>query len=167
MAKITLGGEETETSGELPAVGSQAKGFQLVGGGLSPVTLEDFSGKRKLLNIFPSIDTGVCAQSVREFYRRLAGLDDVVVLNISMDLPFAQQRFCDAEQLENAVTLSAFNSSFPEDYGVKIMGGPFAGLCARAVLILDETNQVVYQQLVPEIGSEPDYLAALGALGIK
>ena len=164
MAKITLGGQECETNGELPELGSQVIDFTLLDGELQPKGLAEYSGWKKLLNIFPSVDTDVCAAALRQFNAKLNKRDDLIVLNISMDLPFAQKRFCQAEQLKNAVTLSGFNSDFAESYGVKVVSGPFSGLCARAVLILDENNIVLYRELVPEIGQEPDYEAALAVL---
>jgi thiol peroxidase len=165
MATITLHGQALQTSGELPRVGSQAPGFRLVNAELKDVTLHDFAGKRKVLNIFPSIDTPVCASSVRRFNQRAAQLANTVVLCISADLPFAQKRFCAAEGIANVVTLSLMRGrSFAQDYGVLIENGPLAGLTARAVVVLDEHNRVLHAQLVPEIGQEPDYEAALKAL---
>lgn len=163
MASVTLKGNPVQTAGELPQKGSPAPSFQLVKGDMSEVRLADFSGK-KVLNIFPSIDTPVCATSVRTFNQRAAGKPGVTVLNISADLPFAHRRFCAAEGLQNVETLSAFRSSFARDYGVQLSTGPLSGLCARAVVVLDENNRVVYTELVPEISKEPDYAAALAAL---
>lgn len=163
MASVTLKGNPVQTAGELPQKGSTAPSFQLVKGDMSEVKLADFSGK-KVLNIFPSIDTPVCATSVRTFNQRAAGKPGVTVLNISADLPFAHRRFCAAEGLQNVETLSSFRSSFARDYGVQLSTGPLSGLCARAVVVLDESNRVVYTELVPEISKEPDYAAALAAL---
>lgn len=163
MAKITLKGNPIDTSGELPSKGTEAPASKLVKLDLSEVDLSAYSGK-KVLNIFPSIDTPVCAASVREFNKRAAAKEGVTVLNISKDLPFAQKRFCGAEGLEGVECLSAYRSSFAQDYGVEITSGPLQGLCARAVLILDESNKVIYSEQVPEIGQEPNYEAALAAL---
>ncbi len=165
MAQITHKGNAVHTSGELPAEGERAPDFELVRQNLSTATLATFAGKKKVLNIFPSIDTGVCAKSVRTFHERAAGRSDAVVLNVSADLPFAAKRFCGAEGIENAETLSTFRSRFADDYGVRLVDGVLVGLCARAVLVLDENDRVVHRQLVPEIGQEPDYDAALAALG--
>lgn len=163
MAKITLKGNPVNTSGTLPAVGSQAPEFLMVKEDLSEAALSAFPG-RKVLNIFPSVDTGVCAASVRQFNQRAAGLKDTVVLNISKDLPFAQKRFCGAEGIKNAQTASVWRSDFARKYGLEIVDGPLKGLCARVVLVLDSSNKVVYAQQVPEITTEPDYDAALKAL---
>ena len=164
MANITFRGTPANTVGNLPAVGAAAPAFTLTAADLSDKTLADFAGKRKVLNIFPSIDTGVCAQSVRTFNQRAAALQNAVVLCISADLPFAQARFCGAEGLDNVVTLSSFRSSFAKDYGVLLADGAVRGLTARAVVVLDEQDKVKYVQLVPEIAQEPDYDAALAAL---
>ncbi|TKD09954.1 thiol peroxidase [Polyangium fumosum] len=163
MATITLKGNPIHTSGELPKQGSAAPDFQLLRGDLARASLATFSGK-KILNIFPSIDTPVCAISVRKF-NELASKKGVTVLNISEDLPFAQKRFCGAEGLANVETLSAFRSSFGKDYGLEITDGPLAGLAARAVLVLDGDNKVLHAELVPEIAQEPNYDAALAAIG--
>lgn len=163
MAKITLKGNPIQTSGELPAAGSAAPDPVLTGTDLADVRLSSFKGK-KVLNIFPSLDTAVCATSVRTFSKKATGRKDVTVLNISMDLPFAHKRFCASEGIEGVVNLSAFRSRFPEEFGVKILGSGMAGLCARAVVVLDENNKVLYTQQVPEITSEPDYDAALAKL---
>lgn len=163
MATITFKGTPVHTSGELPAVGSQAPDFTLVAGDLSEKRLSSFSGKR-VLNIFPSIDTGVCATSVRTFNKKAASLPGVSVLNISMDLPFAATRFCGAEGIVGAVTLSAFRSNFAEQYGLKMTDGPLAGLCSRVVIVVDEKGKVVYHEQVPEIVQEPQYDRALAAL---
>ena len=165
MAKITLEGNPFNTNGDLPAVGNPAPDFSLTKGDLSDVGLADFAGKRKLLNIVPSLDTGVCAASTKHFNEAMAGKSNAVALVVSADLPFAQSRFCSAEGIENVVSLSMMHSrNFAKDYGVLITDGPLAGICARAVVVLDENNQVVYTQLVPEIVQEPDYDAALAAL---
>ncbi|NOZ22883.1 MAG: thiol peroxidase [Planctomycetes bacterium] len=164
MAGITLKGNPIHTIGELPAVGSEAPDFALINGNLEEVTLTSLGSTRKVLNVFPSIDTPVCAMSVRKFNEEAAKLDNTVVLNISADLPFAQQRFCGAEGIENAQTLSCFRSPFPEDYGLLIVDGPIAGLCSRCVIILDGDNKVIYTEQVAEIAEEPDYEKALSAL---
>ena len=164
MATITLKGNEIHTCGELPAVGSTAPDFSLVAQDLSEASLATYAGKKKVLSIFPSIDTPVCALSVKAFHDKLADRDDVVVLNISRDLPFAQKRWCGAEGQENATTLSSFRSSFGQDYGVEITDGPLVGLCSRAVLVLDADNNVVHAEQVPEIAQEPNYDAVLAAL---
>ncbi|MBX6420070.1 MAG: thiol peroxidase [Nevskia sp.] len=166
MATVTLQGQPLQIEGQLPQPGAEAPGFRLVNAELKDVTLHDFAGRRKVLNIFPSIDTPVCATSVRKFNQRAAQLPNTVVLCISADLPFAQKRFCGAEGLNNVVTLSLMRGrSFAEDYGVAIATGPLAGLTARAVVVLDERNRVLHSQLVPEIAQEPDYEAAIKALG--
>lgn len=163
---VTLAGNPVELKGAFPVVGAQAQPFSLVGKDLADVSLGKFSGKRKVLNIFPSIDTPTCAMSVRKFNGAAAKLTDTVVLCISADLPFAQARFCGAEGLDNVVTLSTLRGrEFLEDYGVAIASGPLAGLAARAVIVLDENDRVAFAQLVPEIKNEPDYAAALAALG--
>ncbi|MET0460520.1 MAG: thiol peroxidase [Ilumatobacteraceae bacterium] len=165
MAEITLRGNPIHTSGELPAVGSSAPGFTLTGGNLADVTPADFAGKSIVLNIFPSIDTGVCQTSVRTFNEKAGSRDDAVVLNVSADLPFAQTRFCGAEGIENVTSASSFRSDFGSTYGVTITDGPMAGLLARAVVVVGPDGNVAYTEQVPEIGQEPDYDAALGALG--
>ncbi len=162
MADITLKGNPFHTNGDLPAVGSEAPKFSLVDQSLGQRALADVKGK-KILNIFPSVDTPVCATSVRKFNEQASKIDGVTVLNISADLPFAAKRFCAAEGLENVETLSTLRSSFLEDYGVRIEDGPMAGLAARSVLVLDENNKVVHAELVPEIAQEPNYEAALAA----
>lgn len=165
MAQITLEGNPIHTNGELPAVGAKAPDFTLVDGELNDMHLASFSGRKKLLNIVPSLDTGVCAESTRRFNQALGGRDDVVVLVVSADLPFAAGRFCEAEGVRNVVTLSMMRGrGFAKDYGVLIEDGPLAGITARAVVVLDESDHVVYTQLVPEIVQEPDYAAALSAL---
>ena len=164
MANITFRGTPANTVGNLPAVGAAAPAFTLTAADLSDKTLADFAGKRKGLNIFPSIDTGVCAQSVRTFNQRAAALQNAVVLCVSADLPFALSRFCGAEGIENVVTLSSFRSSFGADYGITLADTPLRGLTARAVVVLDENNKVLHAELVPEIGQEPNYDAALAVL---
>ena len=162
MATITLEGNEIHTVGELPAVGSDAPAFTLTNAELGPATLSDYSGKKVILNIFPSIDTGVCAESTRRFNAAAGSLDNTAVLCISADLPFALSRFCGAENLDNVVTLSTFrNPEFGDAYGVRISDGPVAGLMSRAVVIIDENGKVVYTEQVPEIVQEPDYDSAL------
>jgi thiol peroxidase len=163
MAQITLRGNPINTVGELPSVGSAAPGFSLTGADLGSVSKADFQGKSVLLNIFPSVDTPVCATSVRTFNERAAG-GGVSVVNVSKDLPFAQQRFCGAEGIENVTTASAFRDSFGEDYGVTITDGPMAGLLARSIVVIGADGNVAYTELVPEIADEPDYDAALAAL---
>ncbi|GFG95894.1 thiol peroxidase [Mycobacterium intracellulare] len=164
MAQITLRGNPINTVGELPAVGSKAPGFSLTGGDLAAVSSEQFGGKPVVLNIFPSIDTPVCATSVRTFNERAAG-GGATVVNVSKDLPFAQARFCGAEGIENVKTASAFRDSFGEDYGVTLADGPMAGLLARAIVVIGADGNVAYTELVPEIAQEPNYDAALAAAG--
>ena len=165
MATVTLEGNTINTNGDLPAVGATAPGFTLVDKDLNDVALDDFSGKKKLLNIVPSLDTGVCATSTKKFNDAAKQHADTVFLTISADLPFAQGRFCEAEAIENLKTLSMMRSKqFAEDYGVLISDGPLAGVTARAVVVLDGDNKVVYAELVPEIVQEPDYDSALAAL---
>jgi thioredoxin-dependent peroxiredoxin len=165
MARVTFKGTPINTSGALPAVGSKAPDFALVASDLSEKTLGDFVGKKKVLTINPSYDTGVCQATARKFNESLSARQDVVVLAISNDLPFAQKRFCEGEGLSNVVPLSAFRSSFGKDYGLTLADGPLRGLTARAVVVLDEKDQVLVSQLVPEIASEPDYAAVTAALG--
>ncbi len=165
MATITLQGKDIHTTGDLPAVGSPAPNFNLVDAGLADKHLSDFAGQRKLLNIVPSLDTDVCATSTRKFNEEVAALENVALLVISADLPFAQSRFCTTEGIKNVTTLSMMRSrNFAKDYGVLIADGPLAGITARAVVVIDENDQVVYTQLVPEIAEEPDYASALAAL---
>jgi len=158
-------GNPVSVDGQLPAPGQPAKPFTLVAKDLSDVSLSQYAGKRKVLNIFPSIDTGVCATSVRKFNQLAGDVNNAVVLCISADLPFAQSRFCGSDGLSNVVTLSTLRGGdFKKDYGVAIVDGPLAGLTARAVVVLDEKDNVIYSQLVNEITTEPDYDAALAAL---
>lgn len=163
MATTAFKGSPVSTVGELPAVGSTLPAYSLVGNGLSDVASGDLGG-RVVLNIFPSIDTGVCAASVRRFNELASGLTDTTVVCVSKDLPFAQGRFCGAEGIENVTVGSAFRSSFGEDYGLTMLDGPLAGLLARAVVVADADGTVRYTELVPEITQEPDYDAALAAL---
>lgn len=165
MATTALKGNPVNTVGELPAVGSQAPGFQLVGADLGEVTQEANAGKRVVLNIFPSVDTGICAASVRKFNELAAGLENTAVVTVSKDLPFALGRFCGAEGIDNVTATSAFRSSFGEDYGITLADGPMAGLLGRAVVVVDADGKVAYTQLVDEITTEPDYDAAVAALG--
>ncbi len=165
MASLTFKGTPINTSGSLPPVGSKAPAFTLVASDLSEKTLGDYAGKKKVLTVNPSYDTGVCQATARKFNASLAARKDVVVLAISLDLPFAQKRFCEGEGLANVVPLSAFRSSFGKDYGLTLLDGPLRGLTARAVVVLSETDEVLATQLVPEIVNEPDYAAALAALG--
>ena len=165
MSTIKFKGSDIETSGVLPAVGSAAPSFELTKADLSKAKLSDFAGKKVILNIFPSIDTGICATSVRHFNESAAALDNTVVLCISRDLPFAMSRFCGAEGLSNVVTLSDFaTGKFGEDYGLTMVSGPLAHLHSRAVVVLDENGNVTYTEQVPEIAQEPDYDTALASL---
>ena len=166
MAEITLKGNKIHTYGTLPAVGSKAPDFLLTKTDLADVSLKDFAGKKIVLNIFPSIDTGVCAASVRRFNEEVQKLQDTVVLCASIDLPFAHSRFCGAEGLESVISVSELRKrQFGEDYGVRIIDGPLAGLFSRAIVVIDEKGVVKYTEQVPEIAQEPDYAAALKALG--
>lgn len=165
MAMVTLQGNKIHTNGELPALGSKAPDFHLVDGKLNDVHLSSYSGKKKLLNIVPSLDTPTCAISTKKFNDHALDNEDVVMLVISADLPFAAARFCGAEGIKNVIPLSLMRTrAFAKDYGVLLTDGPLAGITARAVVVLDENDAVVYTQLVPEIGDEPDYDAALAAL---
>lgn len=163
MADITLKGNPFHTCGALPAVGAEAPDCELLKGDLSVEKLSAIGGKR-VLNIFPSIDTPVCATSVRTFNERAAAIDGVTVVNVSMDLPFAQGRFCAAEGIEGVQNRSAFRSEFADAYGVRIVDGPLAGLCARAIVVLGGDGKVVHSELVPEIAQEPNYEAAIAAV---
>lgn len=166
MATITLEGNEIHTNDDLPEVGSTAPDFKLTNKDLGDVSMADYAGKKKLLNIVPSLDTGICAMSTKKFNEAAAGRDDVVFLTISADLPFAQGRFCEAENIDKVQTLSMMrDKNFAKDYGVLITDGPLAGITARAVVVLDADNKVLYTELVPEIAQEPDYDKALAALG--
>ncbi|WP_395054126.1 thiol peroxidase [Flavobacterium sp.] len=165
MATITLGGNPVKTSGELPKVGSKAPEFKLVKNDLSIVSLADYAGNKLVLNIFPSVDTGTCAASVRKFNESASTLENTKVLCISRDLPFAQKRFCGAEGLENVENLSDFNTgSFGKEYGLELSESVLAGLHSRVVIVLDENGMVKYAEQVPEIADEPNYNAALASL---
>lgn len=165
MAQITLKGNPVHTTGNLPGLGSIAPDFRLTKSDLSDVSLSDFVGKRVLLNIFPSIETSVCSASVRNFNVQASQLDNTVVLCISKDLPFAHKRFCEAEGIENVITLSQYkDGNFSTSYNVEMVDGPFAGLMSRVVIALDADAKVIYVEQVPEIGQEPDYEAAIKAL---
>ena len=165
MSTITLGGNPVHTSGELPKIGTQLADFKLVKNDLSIATLAEFSGKRAVLNIFPSIDTGTCAASVRKFNETAANLHNTVVLCISRDLPFAQKRFCGAEGIENVVNLSDFkDGSFGKTNGLEITDGVLAGLHSRAVIVIDEKGTILHTEQVQEIANEPNYEAALAVL---
>ena len=163
MANITLKGNPVHTSGNLPEVGSTAPDATLTGLDLQDKKLSSIPGKR-VLNIFPSMDTGVCATSVRTFNKRVAEKPGTTIINISMDLPFAQKRFCGAEGIDKALSFSAFRTDFADKFGVKIADGPMAGLCSRAVVILDEQGKVLHTEQVPEITTEPNYDAAMAKL---
>lgn len=164
MSDITLKGNPIHTVGQLPEVGAQVKNFQLVNDKLEVKTLEDYQGKKVIFNIFPSIDTGVCAASARKFNEEASSLENTMVVNVSKDLPFALGRFCAAEGLQNVDTLSDFRGTFGEDYGVTITDSPLQGLLSRAVVVADETGKVLYTEQVPEITQEPDYEKALAVL---
>lgn len=165
MAKITFKGNEISTAGTLPEVGADAPDFNLTGTDLGDVSLGNFKGKNVVLNIYPSVDTGICATSTRTFNEKAQGLDNTVVLCVSKDLPFAHSRFCGAEGLENVVSASEFkDSSFSDAYGVTMLSGPLAGLMSRAVVVINGEGKVTYTEQVPEIVQEPDYDAALAAL---
>lgn len=161
MSAITFKGNAVSTVGSLPAVGDRAKNFTLVGTDLSDVSLSDYAGKTVILNIFPSINTGVCATSVRKFNQEAADLVNTVVLCISKDLPFAQSQFCGAEGIEDVVMLSDFRTDFGNEYGVLMADGPLKGLLSRAVIVIDAEGKITHTEQVPEIGQEPDYEAAL------
>ncbi|CAM3927471.1 thiol peroxidase [Flavobacterium cucumis] len=165
MASITLGGNPIHTNGELPAVGSKAADFNLVKNDLGNASLADFTGSKVVLNIFPSVDTGTCAASVRKFNEKASALANTKVLCISRDLPFAQKRFCGAEGLDNVINLSDFkDGSFGKNYGLEITDGPLAGLHSRVVIVLDENGTILHTEQVKEIADEPNYDAALAVL---
>jgi len=165
MAQVTFKGNPVHTNGELPKAGQPAPDFKLTPGDLKDVSLADYKGKKKILNIVPSLDTPTCATSTRKFNEAAGKLANTVVLVVSADLPFASKRFCTTEGLQNVVPLSLMRSNaFAKDYGVLMQDGPLAGLCARAVVVVDESDKVTYTQLVPEIGQEPDYDKALAAV---
>jgi thiol peroxidase len=161
---ITLGGKAIHTVGKLPAVGTSVKDFTLTGVDLKEKSLADYKGKYIIMNIFPSVNTGVCSKSVRKFNEDAAGLNNTVVLCISKDLPFAQKQFCGAEGIERVVMLSDFRTDFGNAYGVQIADGPMRGLLSRAVVVVNPEGKIVYEQQVPEIGQEPDYAAAIAAV---
>lgn len=164
MSTITFKGNPINTIGNLPEVGKDAQEFTMISGDLSEKNLADYTGKRVVLNIFPSIDTGICAASARKFNEEASNLDNTVVINVSRDLPFALSRFCAAEGLNNVETLSDFRGNFGEDYGVTLSDSPLKGLLSRAVVVLDEKAKVIYTEQVPEIGQEPNYEAAIASL---
>lgn len=165
MASITLKGNEIHTNGSLPVIGSKAPDFTLTNQDLKDISLADFKGKKKLLNIFPSLDTSVCAASTKKFNEYAKAAKNTVMLMASADLPFAMGRFCHEQDLNNVISLSMMRSKdFAKDYGVLITDGPLAGVCARAVIVLDEDDKVIYAQLVPEIAQEPDYESAVAKL---
>jgi thiol peroxidase len=165
MAKITLNGNPVNTSGDLPVKGSNAPDFSLVKSDLGAMSLSSLAGIKLILNIFPSLDTSVCANSVRKFNKLAADRKNVMVLAISKDLPFAHGRFCSTEGIQNVITLSGFrDTSFGKDYGMEMTDGPLAGLYARSIVVIDEEGRIIYTQLVPDITMEPDYDAALNAL---
>jgi thiol peroxidase len=165
MSKITLGGTPCNTIGTLPEIGSIAKDFTLAKNDLSPLGLSDLKGFRVILNIFPSVDTNTCAASVRAFNEKAAALDNTKIVCVSRDLPFAQQRFCGTEGIENVMTVSDFaTGDFGKNYGLEIMDGPFQNLHARAIVVLDENGVVKHTELVSEIANEPNYDAAIAAL---
>jgi len=161
MATITFQGKPIHTCGELPAIGSKAPDFSLVSGKLVDVNLATYAGRRKILNIVPSLDTPTCAASTRKFNQKADRLDNTVILVISADLPFAQGRFCESEGLNDVIPLSTFRSHFADDYGVRLIDSILAGLTARAIVAIDESNVVTYTELVAEIADEPDYESAL------
>lgn len=165
MTKITFKGNPIKTCGKLPQVGKKAPGFKLVKNDLSVATLADFKGSKVLLNITPSLDTGICATSLRKFNEAAASIENAIIINVSRDLPFAQSRFCGSEGIDKAITLSDFKSGkFGKKYGVNMESGPLEGLHSRAVVVLNEKGKVVYTEQVPEITQEPNYEAALAAL---
>jgi thiol peroxidase len=165
MAKISLKGNPINSIGNLPVVGNVVPNFKLVGSDLSVKTKADFAGKKVIYNIFPSLDTDICATSVRKFNQQASSLENTIVLCVSMDLPFAHKRFCATEGIENVVNLSAFRKEgFEKDFGVEIIDGPLAGVLSRAVVVTNENGVVIYNEQVPEIVQEPNYEAALESL---
>ena len=165
MAFLTLNGQTVQTSGELPKIGEKAKDFTLIQSNLKPISLSDFKGKRIIMNVHPSIDTSTCAKSVKRFNDIAAGLENTTLLSISSDLPFAQNRFCMAENLNNIITLSDYaTSNFGKDYGLEIISGPLFNLHSRAVIVIDSSGHIAYTQQVLEISDEPDYDSVLKAL---
>jgi thiol peroxidase len=165
MTQITLKGNPINTIGELPQKGTKLPNATLVKGDLSEIDFQSFSGKRLILNIFPSVDTGTCATSVRTFNKKVSELENTQVLCISMDLPFALNRFCGAEGIDKVMTLSAFRSDFADVFGLKLISGPLKGLCSRSIVVADENGNVIYTEQVPETTQEPDYESAIAALG--
>lgn len=165
MATTKFKGNDVHTIGNLPAVGKPAPDFQLVAADLSTKSLTDFAGKKKILTINPSYDTGVCQKAAHAFNQKVSNRSDAVVLLISADLPFAQKRFCEADGIQTSIPLSSFRSDFGTAYGVKLNDGPLQGLLARAVVVIDESDRIKYSELVPEITTEPNYDQALAALG--
>lgn len=161
---ITLGGNAIHTSGTLPAVGTQVKDFTLTGVDLGEKTLADYKGKYLIMNIFPSVNTGICSKSVRQFNEDAASLNNTTILCISKDLPFAQKQFCGAEGIDKVVLLSDFRSDFGKTYGVQMVDGPMRGLLSRAVIVINPEGKIVYEEQVPEIGQEPNYAAAIAAV---
>ncbi len=164
MAQIQFKGNPIQTNGDFPQAGQDAQDFTLIGGDLSDISLANFAGKKIIFNIFPSIDTAVCALQLKSFSQKVAQMNDVVLLSASLDLPFALSRFCAAEGVDNAVTTSDFRHHSLEGYGVKMQDGPLAGLYARAVLVLDENHKIIYSELVSDVVNEPDYDAVLSTL---
>lgn len=164
MAQITLKGNPVQTISKLPELGLSVRDFALVNEKLEVKTLSDYDGKRKIFNIFPSIDTGICAESARKFNEKAGELENAVVINVSKDLPFALGRFCAAEGLNHVESLSDFRGTFGDDYGLTMMDSPMKGLLSRAVIVTDETGKIIYKEQVPEIAQEPDYESALNAL---
>ena len=164
MASVTLGGNPVNTAGDLPSVGSKAPAFTVTTADLANVSSDEFRGKRVVLNIFPSVNTGVCAASERKFNELAAGLENTTIVSVSKDLPFALNAFCAAEGIENVTPTSAFRTSFGEDFGVTLTEGKMEGLLARSVVVLDEDGVVLHAELVPEIAQEPDYDAAIASL---
>ena len=164
MANITLGGTPTTTIGELPEIGSLAPSFIGVRSNLSTFKSSELDGKNIIINIFASIDTGICADSTRKFNEKVSTLDNTVVVCVSMDLPFALERVCGGENLNNIIPLSVFRSTFGQDYGVTILDGAFQGLLSRSVVVINTSGTVIYTEQVPEIGQEPDYESAIGSL---
>lgn len=165
MAQITLKGNPINTSGDLPAVGTKAPDFSLTKADLSDVSLQDFAGKKKILNIVPSLDTGVCQASMRAFNEKAAAVGDNVIITVSRDLPFAQKRFCETEGIDKVIAAAEMrNRDFGSAYGIEITDGPLAGVLGRAVIVIDEEGTVIYSELVPEIAQEPNYDAALAAV---
>lgn len=165
MAYVILHGNKVALSGTFPEKGSNAKDFKLTRKDFSDVDLTAFKGKKKLLNVVLSFDTSICSASAKKFEEKLSSLDNLIVINISADLPFAQDRFCKSNNIEHSEILSAFRSTFAKDYGLEMADGPMKGLTARAVIIIDENDKVIYTELVPEIGQEPDYESAIQHLG--